>query len=517
MRNSSPLVLTIMDGWGHNPDPTNNAVALAKTPNFDRLWRIHPRTLIRTDGPFVGLPQGQMGNSEVGHLNIGSGRVIQMDITRIDELVRSGQLGRNPALQGAMARGRERALHLLGLVSDGGVHSDVRHLHALLEAARDAGVENVFVHAFTDGRDTPPTSGLGHLRALLRHMDEVGCGRLATLSGRYYAMDRDRRWARVDRAFRAIAAAEGPRAKDACAALEASYAAGVTDEFVVPTVMESAGGEPVGRIRDGDAVVFFNFRADRARELTLALNDPDLGELSRELAPKNLHYVTMTRYDRAYPYPVIVPPQFPDRILGELCAERGWRNLRVAETEKYPHVTYFFNGGREEPYPGEDRELVPSPHVATYDLQPEMSAAGVCDAVVRGIDSGSFELIVVNFANGDMVGHAGVLEAAMRACETVDGCLGRIEQALRHRGGQWIVTADHGNADLMVDPESGEPHTYHTTFPVPFILAGNYDGPLANGGALRDIAPTILGCLGMEQPKEMTGSDLREAAASKAS
>ncbi len=511
MRNATPLVLTIMDGWGHNPDPANNAVALARTPNFDRLWREHPRTLIRTDGPFVGLPDGQMGNSEVGHLNIGSGRIIQMDITRIDELIRTGQFGRNPVLQTAMGRGRERSLHLLGLLSDGGVHSQATHLYALLKAARDAGVGNVFVHAFTDGRDTPPTSGLGYVRELLQRIDEIGCGRLATLSGRYYAMDRDRRWARVDKAFRTIVAAEGPRAKDPCAALEASYESGVTDEFVVPTVIEQPTGSQDGRIRDGDAVVFFNFRADRARELTLALNDPGLREVSRDLAPKDLHYVTMTEYDRTYPYPVLVRPQFPDRILGELCAERGWRNLRVAETEKYPHVTYFFNGGREQAYPGEERELIPSPKVATYDLQPEMSAAGVCDAVVRGIDRGSFELIVVNFANGDMVGHAGVLEAAIRACETVDGCLGRIEQALKRRGGQWIVTADHGNADLMVDPVTGAPHTYHTTFPVPLILAGEYDGPLSSGGALRDIAPTILGCLGVEPPDQMTGGDLREA------
>lgn len=509
MPNATPLVLTIMDGWGHNPDPTNNAVALARTPTFDRLWRDHPRNLIRTDGPFVGLPDGQMGNSEVGHLNIGSGRIIQMDITRIDGLIRDGGLGRNAALRGAFARGRERSLHLLGLIGDGGVHSQSSHLYALLQAARDAGVENVFVHAFTDGRDTPPTSGSGHLRELLQRMDGIGCGRLATLSGRYYAMDRDRRWERVDKAFRAIVAGEGPRATDPGAALAASYENGVTDEFVTPTVMEGAAGGPVARIRDGDAVVFFNFRADRARELTLALNDPGLEDLSRELAPQDLHYVTMTRYDRTYPYPVIVPPQFPDRILGEVCAENGWRNLRVAETEKYPHVTYFFNGGREPAYPGEEREMIPSPKVPTYDLQPEMSADGVCEAVVRGIDSGSFDLIVVNFANGDMVGHAGVLEAAVRACETVDACLARIEQALKLRGGQWIVTADHGNADLMVDPATGEPHTYHTTFPVPFILAGDHEGPIASGGALRDIAPTILGCLGAEQPAQMTGRDLR--------
>lgn len=507
---AEPLVLTIMDGWGHNPDPANNAVALARTPNFDRLRATYPSTLIRTDGPYVGLPDGQMGNSEVGHLNIGSGRIVQMDITRIDELVSTGRLGENQVLREAMAHARSSALHLLGLLSGGGVHSHVEHLYALLRTARQEGVERVYIHGFTDGRDTPPNSGLQTLKELLNQVESIGCGQLATLSGRYYAMDRDRRWERVDKAFRAMVAGEGVQAQDPLAALEASYAAGVTDEFVEPAVMTDADGSPVGCIRDGEAVVFFNFRADRAREMTRALNDPDLAELSRSLAPRNLHYVTMTQYDRNYAYPVIVPPQFPDRILGEVCAERGWRNLRVAETEKYPHVTYFFNGGREQPYAGEDREMVPSPKVATYDLQPEMSAAGVCDKVVRGIDSGSFELIVVNFANGDMVGHAGVLEAAIQACETVDGCLGQIEKALQRRGGQWIVTADHGNADLMVDPETGAPHTYHTTFPVPLILASEYAGPLASGGSLRDIGPTILGCLGMEQPPEMTGRDLRQ-------
>lgn len=509
MAAGNPLVLTIMDGWGHNPDPANNAVALARTPNFDRLWREHPHTLIRTDGPHVGLPPGQMGNSEVGHLNIGAGRIVQMDITRIDAMIRDGALGENPALQGALAHARNGRLHLLGLLSGGGVHSRAEHLYALLEAAREAGLEDVCVHAFTDGRDTPPTSGAGSVRELQECMGAIGVGRLATVSGRYYAMDRDRRWQRIDKAFRAIVAGEGARARDPVAAMEASYEAGVTDEFVVPTVITDPSGEPLGRMRDGDAAVFFNFRADRARELTLALTDLDLEGVDRAPMPRDLHYVTMTEYDRGYRFPVIVPRQHPDRILGEICAERGWRNLRVAETEKYPHVTYFFNGGRELPYPGEERKLIPSPQVATYDLQPEMSAAGVCDAVLDGIRSGSFELIVVNFANGDMVGHAGVLEAAVRACETVDGCLGRIEPALRERGGQWIVTADHGNADLMVDPETGEPHTYHTTFPVPLVLVGPYCGALAPDGALRDIAPTILGCLGVDQPPEMTGRDLR--------
>ena len=512
MPTGKPLVLTIMDGWGHNPDPANNAVAMARTPTFDRLWGDNPHTLIRTDGPYVGLPDGQMGNSEVGHLNIGSGRIIQMDITRIDELVRTRRIGKVPSVREAMAHARTSALHLLGLLSDGGVHSQADHLYALLEVARSEGVENVYVHAFTDGRDTPPNSGAGYLRDLQLRMALTGCGQLATLSGRYYAMDRDRRWERVDKALRAMVGGDGNQAADPLAAIEASYAAGVTDEFVVPTVMTAPDGEPVGLIRDGDAVVFFNFRADRAREITTALNDPDSALVSPGLAPQGLHYLTMTRYERNYPYPVIVPPQFPDRILGELCEEYRWRNLRVAETEKYPHVTYFFNGGREPPYGGEEREMIPSPKVATYDLQPEMSAAGVCDAVVGGIETGSFDLIVVNFANGDMVGHAGVLEAAISACETVDGCLGRIESALKQRGGQWIVTADHGNADLMVDPVTGAPHTYHTTFPVPFVLVSEHRGPLAEGGSLRDIAPTILGCLDANQPPEMTGRDLRVAA-----
>lgn len=511
MHTATPVVLTIMDGWGHNPDPANNAVAMARTPNFDRLWRDYPHTLIRTDGPFVGLPPGQMGNSEVGHLNIGAGRIVQMDITRIDELTSSGGLAANPALRGALQHARNSTLHLLGLVSDGGVHSDVTHLYALLEAAGAAGLRDVCVHAFTDGRDTPPTSGSGHLERLQRRIEQIGCGRIATVCGRYYAMDRDRRWDRVERAFRAIVAGDGRRARDPVEALHASYADDVTDEFVAPVVITGDDGEPAGRIRDGDAVIFFNFRADRARELTLALNDPNLEGVDRSIMPRDLHYVTMTEYDRNYPYPVIVPRQFPERILGELCAERGWRNLRVAETEKYPHVTYFFNGGREDPYPGEERELVPSPKVATYDLQPEMSARGVCDAVVSGIESGSFDLIVVNFANGDMVGHTGVISAAVEACETVDRCLGRIEESIRARGGTWIVTADHGNADLMVDPKTGAPHTYHTTFPVPLILVSEYRGALAEGGSLRDIAPTILGCLGAEQPSEMTGRDLREA------
>jgi len=511
MPNKKPFVLTIMDGCGENPNPENNAVAMANKPVFDRLRREHPNTLIRTDGPFVGLPEGQMGNSEVGHLNIGSGRIIQMDITRIDDDVARGTIYDNQVLKDAMAHAHTRRLHLLGLVSKGGVHAQLSHLVALVETAKREGVREVYIHAFTDGRDTPPESGAGYIEQVEQELKRIGVGQIATVSGRYYAMDRDKRWERIEKVFLALVAGEGVRASSALAAVKASYERGVTDEFIEPAVIVDGSGAATATIRNEDAVIFFNFRADRARELTLALNDPTLERPSRSLMPKNLHYVTMTKYAKDYPYPVVVPPHFPDRILGEIAAAEGWTNLRTAETEKYPHVTYFFNGGREKPYKGEEREMVASPKVATYDLQPEMSAAGVCDIVVKGIESGSFDLIVVNFANADMVGHTGVISAAVKAVETVDGCLGRIEESLKRQGGQWIATADHGNADLMVDPKTGQPHTYHTTFPVPLILMSDWKGKLREGGSLRDIAPTILGCMGVDKPGEMTGRDLREA------
>ena len=511
MERPRPLVLTVMDGWGHNPNPENNAVWRARKPNFDRLWRDYPHTLIRTDGPFVGLPEGQMGNSEVGHLNIGAGRIVKMDVTRIDDMIESGAFFSNEVLLKAMEQARSRRLHLLGLTSQGGVHSQLTHLFALLEMARRQRVENVFVHCFTDGRDRPPESGAGYVEELIGKMKNLGVGKIATVSGRYYAMDRDRRWERIERAFGAIALGEGNRATDAVEAMRASYAQGVTDEFVEPVVLVGENGNPIAKIEDEDAVIFFNFRADRARQMTLALNDPSLERPLRSLMPKNLHYVTMTEYNRPYSFPHVISPHQPEHILGQVCGERGWKNLRAAETEKYPHVTYFFNGGREAPYPGEERTLIPSPKVATYDLQPEMSAAAVCDVVVDGIESRSFDLIVVNFANGDMVGHTGKMDAAVKAIETVDNCLGRIHDALKPIGGTWIVTADHGNADLMVDPDSGHPHTYHTTFPVPLILVSEFRGPLAPGGSLRDIAPTILSILGVDQPAEMSGRDLRDA------
>ena len=509
MSKNKPIVLTIMDGWGHNPDPANNAVAQARKPNFERLWADCPHTFIRTDGPNVGLPEGQMGNSEVGHLNIGAGRVVKMDVTRIDDMIASGEIFSNEILKAAMAHGRANRLHLMGLVSPGGVHSHTGHLYALLEMAKREKVEQVFVHAFTDGRDEPPESGAEYVGALVRKMEELGVGRVATITGRYFAMDRDKRWPRVERAFRAMVTGEGRHASDPVQAVRDSYAGGTTDEFIEPVVLVDEKDEPVGRIADGDAAIFFNYRADRAREITDALNDPSLEDIDRSLAPKNLHYVTMTQYDRRYDYPHVLPPHHPDNTLAHVSESQGWRNLRVAETEKYPHVTYFFNGGREKPFEGEERQMAPSPKVATYDLQPEMSAAGVCDVVVNGIESGNFDWIVVNFANGDMVGHTGDLDATIKAIETVDGCLGRIRAALEAKGGAWIVTADHGNADLMVDPETGQPHTYHTTFPVPLILMSDFQGKLRDGGSLRDIVPTMLGVLGVEPPEEMTGRDLR--------
>ena len=511
MKRSTPVVLTILDGWGHNAKPEYrqyNAVALARKPNFDRLWKEFPHTSIRTDGPFVGLPEGQMGNSEVGHLNIGAGRIVKMNVTRIDDMISSGEIFSHAVLKQAMECGRSRRLHLMGLVSTGGVHSHLSHLFSLLEMARQEGVAEVFVHVFTDGRDEPPESGAGFVEELSGKMDELGVGRIATISGRYYAMDRDRRWQRIERACRASVAGQGRRAKDPVEAIRASYATGVTDEFVEPLVLEDSQGEPVGRIEDEDAVIFFNFRADRARQMTRALNDPSLEEVPRSLAPKNLHFVTMTQYERTYPFPHVLSSHQPEHILSEVSAGNGWRNLRTAETEKYPHVTYFFNGGREEPFDGEDRTLIPSPKVATYDLQPEMSAPAVCDVVVNGIRSGDFDWIVVNFANGDMVGHTGKIEAAVKAIEAVDVCLGRIYEALKQKGGSWMVTADHGNADLMVDPKTGWPHTYHTTFPVPFILASDFQGQLRDDGSLRDIAPTMLSLLGAEPPQQMTGRDL---------
>ena len=508
-----PIVLTVLDGWGYRPETQGNAIALARKPTYDELLRKFPNTLIETSGPFVGLPEGQMGNSEVGHMNIGAGRIVHMDITRIDLMIRNKQLHKVPLFQQAMERGRQRQLHLLGLLSDGGVHSHIDHLFALLEMAKREKVEEVFVHCFMDGRDTPPNSGRDYVRRLQQKVRELGVGEIATVVGRYYAMDRDNRWERVELAYRALVHGEAEtRMSDPVAALQRSYEQGVTDEFVKPVVITSGpAATPVGLLHDDDAVIFYNFRADRARQMTLALASPGFDKFLDPGRPKNLFFVAMTKYDKNWPWlQCVLMPEKLEHILAQVFQELQYKNLRCAETEKYAHVTYFFNGGIEKPFTGEERILVPSPKVATYDLKPEMSAEGITDTVVKAIEKGEFDAIIMNFANADMVGHSGKLEAAIKAVEAVDAGLGRIYQALKPRGGAWIITADHGNAETMIDTVTGGPHTYHTTNPVPFLCISENDQlRLAPGGALRDIAPTMLGILGELAPCDMTGRDLR--------
>jgi len=463
----------------------------------------------------VGLPEGQMGNSEVGHLNMGAGRVVLMDITRIDQAFSTGALFHHELLLGAMKRGRERQLHLMGLVSDGGVHSHIDHLFHLLRMARENKVERVFVHCFLDGRDTPPHSGIDYLRQLQQKMRELGVGSIASIVGRYYAMDRDNRWERVERAYRAVVHGEAERrSADPIDAVRKSYEQGTTDEFVEPVVMTTgsdATAKPLAQIRDEDAVIFFNFRADRARQMTRAIAEPGFDKFADPARPKDLFFLAMSLYDKTFSWlRFLFGPEKLEHILAQVFAEIDFRNLRVAETEKYAHVTYFFNGGVEKPFTGEERILVPSPKVATYDLKPEMSAEGIADSVVQAIEKGAFDAVIMNFANADMVGHSGKLEATIKAVETVDECLGRIFQSLKPRGGAWIITADHGNAETMIDPITGGAHTYHTTNPVPFILlTENGRTQLTTGGSLRDIAPTLLGVLAVPEPPEMSGRDLR--------
>jgi 2,3-bisphosphoglycerate-independent phosphoglycerate mutase len=519
MPRPKPLVLVILDGWGYRAETKANAIALARKPTYDRLLREYPNTLIHTSGPFVGLPEGQMGNSEVGHLNIGAGRIVHMDITRIDLMIQNGEFFSHPVLLNAMkyARVGERRLHLFGLLSDGGVHSQQAHLYALLKMAKQNGVDRVFVHAFMDGRDTLPTNGAGYLEQLQQKMREYNSGQIATVNGRYYAMDRDRRWERIAKAYNAMGVgdAEGGKYADPVQGMKDSYNRGVTDEFVIPFVCTGMNGEALASIRDEDACICFNFRADRVRQITRALarnsglnasggsNLPGAADLDtaipRDRVPKNLQYVCMTQYDKNFSLPVVIPPESMANILANVMGGLNLRNLRVAETEKYAHVTYFFNGGVEQPFPGEERLMVQSPKVATYDLKPEMSAAGIADAVVKATEDGAFDVVIVNFANADMVGHSGKIEPTVKAVETVDACLARIESAIR------------GNAEMMIDPATGGPHTAHTTNPVPFIViaedAKQYT--LKPNGSLRDISPTMLGMLGIDEPKEMTGTDLR--------
>jgi 2,3-bisphosphoglycerate-independent phosphoglycerate mutase len=531
MPTKRPVVLTILDGWGYRAETANNAIAMARKPTYDLLMREYPNTLIQASEKFVGLPKGQMGNSEVGHLNIGAGRVVQMDITRIDVMVAEDTLKDNPQVIAAFehARQKGRALHLLGLVSDGGVHSHEEHLYCLVRAAREFGLTRVFIHVYLDGRDTPPTSGIDYVAKLEQKLREYGVGKIATVSGRYYAMDRDKRWERQRKAFDAMVhgKAEGGTNTSAVEAIRASYNTGVQDEFVLPMVIVDEHEKPVGTIRDEDAVLNFNFRADRARQVTRVLcresglnaeggRNLDGWEaldqiIPRSECPKNLHYTCMTQYDEKFELPIVSPPQSMEHLLGNLLADANLRNLRTAETEKFAHVTFFFNGGREKPFGGEERILTPSPKVATYDLLPEMSSVKVGDTIEKAILDTSFDVVVSNFANPDMVGHTGVLSAAIQAVEAVDRQLARIYEAVKQRNAVWIVTADHGNCETMVDPITGEPHTAHTTNPVPLIYvaeeAKNYR--LRTDGSLRDISPTLLAHLNLGLPKEMSGHDMR--------
>jgi 2,3-bisphosphoglycerate-independent phosphoglycerate mutase len=508
------VALVILDGWGLREAADDNAVHLADTPNWDAIWGgEHPRAQLVTHGPAVGLPEGQMGNSEVGHLNLGAGRVVKQALLRVSEAVESGEFFQNPPLVRLLRKVREGGgtLHLLGLVGPGGVHAVDSHLLALCELAARHEIPQVRVHAFLDGRDTPPQSARDYLTELVGRGGSGGGCRIATVMGRYWAMDRDRRWERTERAYRAIVFGEGQHVRDPVAAISEAYASSETDEFVTPRVVVGSDGEPVGRVRDGDGLIFFNFRADRVRQITRALADRDFSHFDRRGGPPGVEIVTMTLYDEDFPLEAAFPPQNMRNILAEVLAGHGRTTFRTAETEKYPHVTYFFNGGLEEPWRGEKREMVPSPKVATYDLQPEMSAPAVTDVLLGAIRSRAFDLLVCNYANPDMVGHTGVLEAAVRAVATVDEQLGRVVRACRDTGTLLLVTADHGNCEQMWDPATNGPHTAHTTNPVGIVLVDPRpeSAPVTlHDGALCDIAPTLLGLMGIPQPPEMTGRNL---------
>jgi 2,3-bisphosphoglycerate-independent phosphoglycerate mutase len=511
--------LVILDGWGLREPADDNAVTLANTPSWDRLWQdeAYPKATLTTHGPAVGLPEGQMGNSEVGHLNLGAGRVVVQSLQRIAQALESGELHENPTLLDLIRRVKERGstLHLMGLIGPGGVHASDTHLFALCELAAREEIPQVRIHAFLDGRDTPPRSARDYLTELVGRTGSGNRGdgcRVATVIGRYWAMDRDRRWERTQRAYEALVYGSGIPVRDPVAAVAEAYAAGEGDEFVEPRVVVDEAGEPVGRVRPGDGVIFFNFRADRVRQITRALMERDFTHFDRGEGHPEIDLVTLTQYDEDFPLPAAFPPQPMDNILADVLAQHGRTSFRTAETEKYPHVTYFFNGGVEDPPAGEDRRLVPSPKVPTYDHQPEMSAYEVADGLVAAIRSGGHDLYVCNFANPDMVGHTGVVEAAVRAVETVDECLGRIVDACRETGTALLVTADHGNCEQMWDPTTNGPHTAHTTNPVGVVLlepATRRTTDRLNDGALCDVAPTLLGLLGLPQPAEMTGRDLR--------
>jgi len=500
-----PIAIIIMDGFGISPTQEGNAIANARKPNLERLWKQYPTTTLKASGLAVGLPRGQMGNSEVGHLNLGGGRIVYQDLTRISLAVENGTFASNPVLQEAMnlARKGGSKLHLIGLLSDGGVHSHITHLYALLEMARSMDLSRVFVHAILDGRDVPPRSALGYFRDLEEKFSQTGTGSTATVSGRYYTMDRDRRWERVEKAYRCLVYGEGLRADSAEEAVRKGYDRGENDEFIMPTVVDDKG-----MVDDGDSIIFFNFRPDRAREITRAFVDKDFQEFATK--PIRVHYTCMTQYDATLNAPVAYPAENLIDTLGEVVSRAGLKQLRIAETEKYAHVTYFFNGGKEEVNPGEDRVLIPSPKVATYDLQPQMSAYEVRDELLARLDSGRYDLVVLNFANPDMVGHTGIFEAAVKAVEVVDGCVGEIVNRILSLGGAVLLTADHGNAEKMQDSDTGQPHTAHTTNPVPFTLitSDRKSYCLREDGILADMAPTALELMHIPQPEAMTGRTL---------
>jgi 2,3-bisphosphoglycerate-independent phosphoglycerate mutase len=491
------ILLAILDGWGYREEKEGNAIYHAHTPNYDRYMRKYPHSLLQASGEAVGLPEGQMGNSEVGHLNMGAGRIVYQESTRISKAIREGNFFENEVLKKAMEKARNATLHLMGLIGEGGVHARMDHLYALLEMAKRHGVKNVMIHCFLDGRDTPPKSAIRHIEELEKNLKRIGVGKIASLVGRYYAMDRDKRWERTKKAYEMLVKGRRRLVENAIEGIKMAYENGETDEFVLPVVIEGTR-----RIEDGDVVIFFNFRPDRGRQLTAAFVDPDFSYFPVE--PINVHFVTMTRYDKNLRNPVAFEKENLKNTLGEVLSIHGIRQLRIAETEKYAHVTYFFSGGREKPFEGEDRCLVPSPKVATYDLKPEMSAKEVTKEVIKRIDEGKYGLIVLNYANPDMVGHTGVWEAAIKAVETVDECIGKVVEAVIKNDGICLITADHGNVEEMM--ENGEPKTAHTTNPVPFIVIG--ENVELRNGILGDIAPTILQMMGIKKPEEMTGKTL---------
>lgn len=509
MSRPKPLALIILDGFGLREESQGNAVAQAKKPNFNRFWNEYPHTTLTASGEAVGLPEGQMGNSEVGHLNIGAGRIVYQDLTRITKSIREGEFFENETLLGAVRHAKQNntKLHLYGLLSDGGVHSHIAHLFALLEMCKRENFYEVYIHAFLDGRDVAPDSAKGYMEQLVAKVKELGVGKIATVQGRYYAMDRDKRWERVEKSYRAMVYGEGPQYTDPIKAITESYEKSVYDEFVMPTVIVKEDGKPVGLVESNDAVIFFNFRPDRAIQLSLVFTNEDFRGFDRgEKAPKNLYYVCMTLFAETVGGYVAYKPKDLDNTFGEVVSQAGLKQLRTAETEKYPHVTFFFSGGRDIELPGETRILINSPKVATYDLKPEMSAYELTESTLKQIESGQFDVIILNFANPDMVGHSGLLEPTIKAVETVDECLGKIVDAILAKGGVALITADHGNSEIVRNPDN-TPNTAHTTSPVPFIVTDK-NVKLREGGILADIAPTMLQILGLSVPKEMTGKTI---------